>query len=91
MDNHPLISFRDGAAGRRPCLLGTRLDVADVIETIRQNGDSVEEASAYLGVPIDRLEACQRYYAEHRDEIDAWIERSRAITEREELRWRRRG
>jgi hypothetical protein len=28
MDEHPLIYFRDGASGRRPALLGTRLDVA---------------------------------------------------------------
>jgi hypothetical protein len=26
MDEHPLIYFRDGAAGRRPAVLGTRLD-----------------------------------------------------------------
>jgi hypothetical protein len=31
MDEHPAIYFRDGADGRRPALLGTRLDVADVI------------------------------------------------------------
>jgi hypothetical protein len=47
-DEHPLVYFRDGEAGRRPALLGTRLDVADVIATIRQNGDSVEEAADYL-------------------------------------------
>jgi hypothetical protein len=32
-----------------------------------------------------------RYYADYNDEIDAWIERARAIAEREEERWRRRG
>jgi uncharacterized protein (DUF433 family) len=91
MDEHPLVYFRDGAAGRRPALLGTRLDVADVIETIRQNDNSVEQAAAYLELPVDRVEACLRYYADYRTEIDDWIDRSRAIAEREETRWRRRG
>jgi hypothetical protein len=47
MDEHPLIYFRDGASGRRPALLGTRLDVADVNETIRENDRSVERTAAY--------------------------------------------
>src|SRR6266511_4382624 len=58
MDEHSMIYFRDGASGRRPALLGTQLDVADVIETIRQNDNSVEQAAAYLELPHDRVEAC---------------------------------
>ena len=91
MDDHPLIHFREGAAGRRPALLGTRLDVADIIDTIRQNDISVEAAAAYLEVPIDRVDACVRYYADYTDEIDEWIFRSQAIADREEALWRRRG
>jgi uncharacterized protein (DUF433 family) len=82
-DEHPLVYFRDGEAGRRPALLGTRLDVADVIATIRQNGDSVEEAADYLEIPFEHVDACLRYYVDYKNEIDAWIERSRAIAERE--------
>jgi uncharacterized protein (DUF433 family) len=91
MDEHPAIYFRDGAGGRRPALLGTRLDVADIVETIRQNDRSVERTAAYLEVPVDRVEACLRYYADYGDEVDEWIDRARAIAEREEARWRRRG
>jgi uncharacterized protein (DUF433 family) len=89
-DEHPLIYFRDGEAGRRPALLGTRLDVADVVTTIRQNGNSVREAADYLEVPVEHVEACAHYYADYKDEIDAWIERSHAIAERERKRWQRR-
>jgi uncharacterized protein (DUF433 family) len=89
-DEHPLISFRDGEAARRPALLGTRLDVADVITTIRQNDNSVEQAADYLEIPLEHVEACLRYYADYKDEVDAWIERSRAIAQRERERWQRR-
>jgi uncharacterized protein (DUF433 family) len=89
-DEHPLIYFRDGETGRRPALLGTRLDVADVITTIKQNGNSLEEAAGYLEIPVEHVDACLSYYADYKDEIDAWIERSHAIAQRERERWQRR-
>jgi uncharacterized protein (DUF433 family) len=88
-DEHPLIYFREGAAGRRPALLGSRLDVAEAITTIRQNDGSVEEAASYLEIPVEQLEAAARYYGEYTDEVDELIERSRATGERERERWRR--
>jgi uncharacterized protein (DUF433 family) len=63
MDGHPLIRFRDGVGGRRPGLVGTRLDVWQVIETVRQNERSVEDAADYLGLPVEHVRACLRYYA----------------------------
>ncbi len=89
MDEHPLIHFRDGAAGRRPALIGTRLDVADVIETVRQNGNSVAKTADYLELPVERIESCLGYYADYKDEIDEWIERAHAAAERAEALWRR--
>jgi len=88
-DGHPLIHFRDGFGGRRPALLGSRLDVWQVIETIRQNENSVENAADYLGVPAEHPRACLRYYADFQGEIDEWMARARAIEEREEANWRR--
>lgn len=89
-DEHPLIYFRDGEAGRRPALLGTRLDVADVVSTIKQNDNSVEDAAEYLEMPIEHIDACLSYYADYKGEIDAWIERSQTVAERERERWERR-
>ncbi len=89
MDEHPFIYFRESAAGRRPALLGTRLDVADVIETIRASDNDVSDAADYLDVPFERVQACVRYYADYTDEIDACIERKRLVAEREEGLWRR--
>ncbi len=89
-DEHPLIYFRDGEAGRRPALLGTRLDVAEVVSTIKQNDNSVAEAADYLETPLEHVEACLNYYADYKDEIDAWIEQSHAVAQRERERWQRR-
>jgi uncharacterized protein (DUF433 family) len=87
-DEHPLIYFREGAAGRRPALLGSRLDVTEAITTIRQNGGSVEEAASYLEIPVEQLDAAARYYGEYKNEVDELIERSRLAAERERERWR---
>ncbi len=89
-DEHPLIYFRDGEIGRRPALLGTRLDVADVITTIKQNKNSVQETAEYLEIPLEHVDACLNYYADYKDEIDAWIERVRLVAERERERSQRR-
>jgi uncharacterized protein (DUF433 family) len=89
LDSHPLIYFREAGASRRPALVGTRLDVDQVVETVRQNDNSVSAATEYLAIPQERVQACLRYYADYRDEIDDWIARRRAIAEREEANWRR--
>ena len=88
-DVHPLITFRDGAAGRRPCIVGTRLGVWQVIETIRQNGNSIAEAASYLERPVELIEAAARYYADFTEEIDRWTADANAFAEREEANWRR--
>jgi uncharacterized protein (DUF433 family) len=90
MDEHPAIYFRDGGSGRRPAVVGTRLDVAQIIETLRQNANSIEETADYLDLSPAQVDAAVRYYAAYKDEIDDWIEESREIAERERDLWRRR-
>lgn len=89
MDEHTIIYFREGAAGRRPTLMGTRLDVADVIRIFQHNENSAEQTAEYLEIPPEQVEACVRYYAQYKDEIDDWIARAGALAEREEALWRR--
>ena len=88
-DEHPLVYFREGAAGRRPALLGSRLAIADIVTTIRQNGGSVEGAADYLEIPVEQIEAAARYYAEYKGEVDELIERAQLAAEREHERARR--
>jgi len=87
-DEFPQIAFRDGALGRRAILLGTRLDVWQVLETVRANGNSVEGAAEYLDLPIDRVSAAVRYAAVHKDEIDEIASRETAAAARAEELWR---
>lgn len=87
MDEHPLICFREGAGGRRPALIGTRLDVAQVIETIRQNENSVDAAAEYLDLPPSHVDACVAYYVAYQDETDAWITRTRDAAQEAEIAW----
>src|SRR5918996_5774865 len=47
-ERHPLIVFREGAAGlRRPALGGTRLYVWQVVDTVRESGGSVAAGPGY--------------------------------------------
>ena len=88
-EDHPLITYRDGAAGRRPALIGTRLDVAQVIDTLRESDNAIEATGEYLVIPPQLVRAAVRYYAEFSDEVDEWRKKTRAIAEREEEAWRR--
>ena len=88
-DAYPLIAFRQGAGGRRAALVGTRLDVAQVIETLRQSSNSTSETAEYLSIPEPWVRAAVRYYADYQEEVDEWIERMHSIAEREEAAWRR--
>lgn len=88
-EEHPLIVFRTGAMGRRAALAGTRLDVAQVIDTVKHSGNSTHEAAEYLSIPEPWVRACVRYYADFREEVEEWGERIRAVAEREEDAWRR--
>ena len=87
-EEHPLIGFRGGAGGRRAALVGTRLDVWQVIETLRNSGNSASETADYLGIPEPWVRAAARYYGAYGDEVDGFAERARAIAEREEELWR---
>lgn len=88
-DDHPLVYFRDGAAGRRAAIIGSRLSVADVVATMRQNNNLVEETAFILNLPPAKVEAAISYYADYRDEVDDWIARSEEAAARAEEAFKR--
>jgi uncharacterized protein (DUF433 family) len=88
MDEHPGIHFVDGALGRRTAVLGSGLDVWEIVEVAKDNGGSVADTAAYLEIDPRLVESALRYYGAYRDEIDDWIERVHALGDREESTWR---
>ena len=73
MDEHPLVRFADGPAGRRARLTGTGKDVWEVIATVRDNGGDAAVAARYLEVPLGLVQAAVSYYGAYPAEIDEWI------------------
>ena len=89
-ERHPLVVFREGAGGlRRPGLVGTRLYVWQVIETVRASDNSVADAAAYLGIPERYVQAAVSYYADFTDEVDEYRDQEREFERRERERWER--
>jgi len=74
MDEHPLIRFAEGPAGRRARLLGTGKDVWEVVATVRDNDGDLGEAARYLELPLGLVQAAVSYYGAYADEIDQWID-----------------
>ncbi len=89
-ERHPLIVFRTGGSGlRRPALVGTRLYVWQIIDTVRDSGNSVHAAAEYFDLPDHHVQAVIDYYADFKDEVDAYREQEREFEQRERERWER--
>jgi len=88
MDEFPQIFFRDGDLGRRAALIGTRLDVWQVMDTVRNHDNSIDQAADYLNLPVQRVRAAVRYYAANRVEVDDFADRAISAAERAESIWR---
>jgi uncharacterized protein (DUF433 family) len=72
-DEHPQIHFVDGRSGRRAGVVGTGLDVWEVVATVRDNEGDIAAAAEYLAVPAGTVDAAVTYYGAFRTEIDAEI------------------
>jgi hypothetical protein len=88
MDEHPGVHFVDGGMGRRPAVMGTGLDVWEIVAVVKDNDGSVADAAGYLEVEPRLVEVAVRYYGSNREEIDDWLGRVRELNEAEEARWR---
>jgi hypothetical protein len=94
---HPLVVFRDGPAGRRARLVGGP-DVWEVVRAVRSARGSepdleadevVALVSETTGVSDHLVRAAVDYWADHPDDVDAWITRADAESRAAEERWRR--
>jgi uncharacterized protein (DUF433 family) len=87
MDDHPLVRFVDGMAGRRARLVGTAIDVWEVIAVVRDNAGDVRGAADYLEVPLGLVQAAVAYYGAYAEEIDEWIELNRRESQQAHAAW----
>lgn len=74
MDEHPLIRFSDGPAGRRARLVGTGKDIWEIIAVVRDNEGDPAEAARYLEIPLGLIQAAISYYGTYTAEIDQLID-----------------
>jgi len=89
-DVHPLVGFRSDRVGRRrAALVGSRLYVWQVVQTIHAGDGSPADAAEYLGLTNAQIAAVVAYYADYRDEVDADAAAARDFEERERERWER--
>jgi hypothetical protein len=80
MDDHPLVRYADGPAGRRARLIGGP-DVWEVISVANDNDGDLQETAAYLELSLGIVQAAAAYYGAYEQEIDDWIERNRREAE----------
>src|SRR5947209_13791676 len=71
-DEHPLIRFADGPAGRRARLQGTGLDVWEAIAVVRDNEGHEQAAADYLEPPLGLIQAGDAYYGAYPSETGEW-------------------
>ncbi len=92
MQAHPGIVFRSGPGGRRPGLAAGP-DVWEVVRVFAGVGaggdDALSQTAEATGLTLREVEAAIRYYAEHRAEVDDWIQRVDEEADRAEAEWRR--
>lgn len=88
MAEHPGIHFADGPMGRRPVVTACGIDVWEIVEVVKSNGNSATRAAEYLEIAEGQVRTAVIYYAANTQEIDDWTDRVRAFNEREEAKWR---
>ena len=85
-----MIRFRTGAAGRNePYLVGTRLKVRQVMETVRGHDADIDQTASSLGIASATVRAAVAYYAEFTEEVDADADWSAEVEANERHRWER--
>jgi uncharacterized protein (DUF433 family) len=88
-DVHPLIDFWDSVAGRRAMVLGSRIEVGQVVDTWLESNKSVEATAEYFNLPERFIAAALQYYAAFQEEVDEYRARKQEFADREYEAWQR--
>jgi hypothetical protein len=94
---HPLITFKDGPAGRRARVVGGP-DVWEIIGVVRSvraaepelTGDeTLTVVTETSGVPMPFLRAALAYWGDYPDEVNAFLDRARTEAVQAQAAWER--
>ena len=94
---HPLITFKDGPAGRRARVVGGP-DVWEIIGAVRSvrlaepelaGDEALVVVAETSGVPVPFLNAALAYWGDYPEEVDAFLDRARAEAVQAEAAWDR--
>ncbi len=75
----PGIVFRDGPAGRRARVLGTALDVWEIVEAYQQMGEERLRSESHLSER--QIDLAHAYYGSYPEEIESFISENRRSEE----------
>jgi hypothetical protein len=94
---HPLITFKDGPAGRRARVVGGP-DVWEIIGAVRSvrtaepdlaGDEALAVVAETSGVPTPFLRAALAYWGDDPEEVDAFLDRARAEAGQAQAAWER--
>jgi hypothetical protein len=94
---HPLITFKDGPAGRRARVVGGP-DVWEILGVVRSvraaepelTGDeTLTVVTETSGVPMPFLRAALAYWGDYPDEVNAFLDRARTEAVQAQAAWER--
>jgi hypothetical protein len=94
---HPLITFKDGPAGRRARVVGGP-DVWEIIGAVRSvrtaepelaGDEALIVVAETAGVPMPFLRAALAYWSDYPEEVDAFLDRARAEAVQAQAAWER--
>ena len=94
---HPLITFKDGPAGRRARVVGGP-DVWEIIGAVRSvraaepeiaSDEVLAVVAETSGVPMPFVRAALAYWGDYPEEVDAFLDRARAEAGQAQAAWER--
>ncbi len=72
LDQH--IEANPTVRGGKPCIVGTRITVSDVVLMHLRLGQSLEQIAGHYDLSLSALYAAMTYYYDHKSEIDRKME-----------------
>ena len=67
---YPYIEITEGVRSGKPCIVGTRMTVADIATMYLRMGHSLEEIAGKYQLPLAAVYIAMAFYFENRSEID---------------------